>query len=311
MFKAIFTRIGAIVLIVLALLGAGAAMSQSNIPGPTLGGKQVWSDVHALGTWRLQRNVLTGHHRLLDGDNWRQAWGTYDECLAALRDAQKTEDIAFQGPNLVILVHGLGRSAGMFGDLQQTLKAAGFETFAINYPSTRQGVAAHADDLARLIENLEGVQEVSFVTHSMGALVVRELFDHTSMQETNIVFRRLVMIAPPNQGSAIARLLRDNKVYGWLTTETGRDLTPGKAKAFAVPNIDFAIIAGGRGDGVGFNPILEGDDDGVVSVRETRLQDSKDFLVIASPHGLIDNHPLTQSQVLSFLKSGRFIHAPQ
>lgn len=311
MFKAIFTRIGAIVLIVLALFGAGAALSQTNIPGPTLGGKQVWSDVHALGAWRLQRNVLTGHHRLLDGDNWRQAWGTYDECLAALRDAKKTKGAAFQSTHLVILVHGLGRSAGMFDTLKQTLRAAGFETFAINYPSTRQGVAAHADDLARLIENLEGVKEVSFVTHSMGALVVRELLDHASMQETNIVFRRLVMIAPPNRGSAIARLLKDNKVYGWLTTETGRDLTPGKAKTFAVPNIDFAIIAGGRGDGVGFNPILEGDDDGVVTVRETRLQDSKDFLVIASPHGLIDNHPLTQSQVLSFLKSGRFIHAPQ
>lgn len=284
--------------------------AEPNIPGPTLGGKQVWSDVHALGAWRIQRNVITDHYRLLDGENWRQAWGTYDDCKAALDAAQAQHGLKFPVSHLVILVHGLGRSGGMFDGFVQELNHAGFQTLAVNYPSTRQSVTAHARDLGLLIERLEGIETVSFVTHSMGALVVREMLsrNHTTSE---IHFHRLVMIAPPNQGSAIARLLKDNAVYTWLTTETGQDLTPNKAQKLPLPDIEFAIIAGGRHDRTGFNPVLDGDDDGVVSIAETRLDGAKDFLIVPSPHGLIDNHPLTKAATISFLNSGSFQHASQ
>ncbi|MGQ9575532.1 MAG: hypothetical protein ACUVUC_09450 [Thermoguttaceae bacterium] len=34
---------------------------------PTLGGKQFWADELLFHQWRIQRNVLTGHCRLLVG----------------------------------------------------------------------------------------------------------------------------------------------------------------------------------------------------------------------------------------------------
>ena len=298
------------ILVVCIAIG-DVAKAEPNIPGPTMGGKQVWSDIHALGTWRIQYNTLTSHYRLLDGDDWRQAWGTYDECLKALRQAQHDNGLQFKDQRLVILVHGLGRSAGMFVDLQNRLEGAGHQTFAVNYPSTRQSVKAHGNDLARLIANLEGISEVSFVTHSMGALVVREFLGRPSSQNLGITFNRLVMIAPPNQGSAIAREFKDVALYSWLTTQTGQDLSPSKAQHLPIPNLEFGVIAGGRGNAVGFNPILEGDDDGVVTVEETKLSGMKDFVIIDSPHGLIDNHELTMQAVLSFLKQGVFTNASQ
>ena len=51
---------------------------------PTLGGKQFWADELFFHQWRIQRNVLDGHCRLLDENNLRHASGTFDECRAAL-----------------------------------------------------------------------------------------------------------------------------------------------------------------------------------------------------------------------------------
>lgn len=304
-------KLGAALVAALTLCGTPPALSQPNIPGPTMGGKQVWSDVHALETWRIQRNVVTGHHRLLDGDNWRRAWGSYEDCLTVLRKAQQDQGLQFTGRHLVILVHGLGRSAGMFEDIRNALTDAGYQNFAVNYPSTRQSVKAHAEDMARLVGTLDGVTEVSFVTHSMGGLVVRKFLGRPATEAMTVKFKRLVMIAPPNQGSAIAREFKGLTLYEWLTTETGQDLTPRKARNLPVPDLEFGVIAGGRNDVTGFNPVLNGDDDGVVSVEEAKLKGMKDFVIIDSPHGFIDNHPLTIRAVLSFLNKGVFDHASQ
>jgi hypothetical protein len=88
--------------------------------------------------------------------------------------------------------------------------------------------------------------------------------------------------------------------------EAGQQLTPAevsRAPGFAHP---FAIIAGGKGDGRGFNPLLPGDDDGTVGVAETRLGGAADFLVVPEIHALISNHRETIRATINFLKRGRF-----
>lgn len=288
---------------VLLAPAASAAEINPNLPLPTLGGKQVWADEFFRADWRIQKNVLTGHYRLLDPNDVRRAWGSYEQCRATVPE---TPVPASGGGRLVILVHGLGRSAGMFDGLAAALRADGFETAAISYASTREGIDTHAGRLARLISRLGGVDEVSFVTHSMGGLVVRATLAHPLLADHRIRFRSLVMIAPPNQGSAIARALKDLAPYRWLTTEAGQDLTPGAARTLPVSPIDFAIVAGGLGDGEGFNPFLDGDDDGTVTVAETRLAGARDFLVVPRLHSWVDNHPATLKAVRNFLACQRF-----
>jgi len=48
--------------------------------------------------------VVTGHHRLLDLDDVRQAWGTYDQCLAVLSEIRSERNIAPAGRHLVLLL---------------------------------------------------------------------------------------------------------------------------------------------------------------------------------------------------------------
>lgn len=277
-----------------------------NLEAPTLGGKQIWADVYVHAGWRIQENTVTGHARLLDDTDVRRAWGSTEQCRDTFEGFRKDLGLQHQSRHMVMLVHGLGRSAGSFTDLADELRGNGFEAIAVNYPSTRQGVATHADGLQRILSGLDGIDTVSFVTHSMGGLVVRELLSRPAVLDGPVKVDRVVMIAPPSRGSALADALKDQAAYQWLTTETGQDLTPGHAAKLEEPPVDFAVIAGGRGDDIGFNPFLDGDDDGVVTVKETRLDGAVDFLVVASPHGLVDNHPETVAAVRQFLRCGRF-----
>ena len=50
-----------------------------NIKFPTMGGKVWWNDLHEHKGWRIQRNSLTGHCRIIDPENVRHAWGTEDK----------------------------------------------------------------------------------------------------------------------------------------------------------------------------------------------------------------------------------------
>lgn len=290
--------------------GALPVEPRPNVPFPTLGGKQVWSDEFVRAGWRIQTNVLTGHYRLLDPHDVRRAWGTFEQCRRALDSARPAEPADQGQRRLVLLVHGLGRSAGSLAPLAEPLRRDGWTPQAVSYASTRAGIEAHAERLARLIARLEGVGEISFVTHSMGGLVVRAALAHPEIRDANIRFGRLVMIAPPSRGSALAAALGDWAAFRWLTSRAGEDLAPTRARAIPVPSIPFGIIAGARGSETGFNPFLPGDDDGLVALAETRLPGAADFLVVPGPHGLVDQHPATICAVRAFLKHGRFAPPP-
>ncbi len=276
------------------------------IPAPTLGGKQFWRDMFIHAGWRIQQNVLTGHYRLLDKNNARRAWGTFDTCLNRFNLLNLEPGFEPQGKDLVLLVHGTARSTGTFSRMAMHLRARGFDATAIDYPSTRDTIEAHAKGLAGLLDRLEGTQSVSFVTHSMGGLVVRRLLADIGSRRGKPSFGRLVMIAPPNQGSALAGMLKDFAPYRFLYGKSGQQLAHPNIEKLPVPAIPFAIVAGGRGNGAGYNPFLDGDNDGTVTVSETALDGAADTLVVPAIHAKISNHPQTIEATIRFLKTGAF-----
>ena len=60
-------------------------LSMPNIPFPTLGGHVFWTELANVKGWRLQRNDITRHCRILDPDDIRRAWGGEDALLKELR----------------------------------------------------------------------------------------------------------------------------------------------------------------------------------------------------------------------------------
>ena len=51
------------------------SLSMPNIPLSTMGGEVFWNNLAEFNGWRLQKNMFTGHCRILDPDDVRRAWG--------------------------------------------------------------------------------------------------------------------------------------------------------------------------------------------------------------------------------------------
>lgn len=276
-----------------------------NVTVPTFGGKQIWSDEFVHAQWRIQRNVLTRHHRLLDAGNVRRAWGSYDACRVCFERERVVRRLGHGSRHAVVLLHGMGRSRAAFKGLARTLRADGFEPVAVGYPSTRRPVREHAAQVARVLDRSAGFERVSFVTHSMGGLVARELLALKAPWRKRIRAGRLVMLGPPNQGAYLADRLEQLLPYRLLAGKGGRDLVTKRVQRMHVPKIPFAIIAGGRGDGKGYNPLIEGDDDGVVAVETTKLRGATDFLRVPTIHTLLMRNEQSIAAIRRFLAKGR------
>jgi hypothetical protein len=154
---------------------------------------------------------------------------------------------------------------------------------------------------------------MNFVCHSLGNLVVRRYLGEAQQAEprwrVDSRIKRMVMLAPPNNGAQFAELFKNSELLGLFTGPSGKQL--GREwnqtqKSLATPGFPFAILAGGRGDDRGVNPLLKGDDDLIVSVEETRLPGACDFRLINCLHGEIINNPDVRNCVLTFLEHGYF-----
>ncbi|MCK4867035.1 MAG: alpha/beta fold hydrolase [Alphaproteobacteria bacterium] len=276
-----------------------------NIPFPTLGGKQFWTDRYLYSGWRIQENVITGHSRLLNPDNVRRCWGAFAACRAVFDRIRAIRDIEAYNGHLVILVHGLGRSRASFGGLERALTSAGYQVAAISYASTRRSVARNAADLNELIANLEGVERISFVTHSLGGLVVRGLLAREAEWRERIEVNALIMTAPPSRGSVMADVLQYVPPINLILWRGLFDSRTSAVASLPSPNVPFAIIAAGRG-GTGWNPILKGDDDLIVSVEETRLDGAAGWMKVDGIHSFIMPYPDSIKAAIHFLEYRRF-----
>lgn len=294
----------AVLLLLPPALPAAAAEAQPTLRLPLPGTGPVWADVYFHAGWRIQANVLDGRHRLLDAEGDIRADGDYEICREAFARFRQQLDLQPASPHAVVLLPGLGDHPAMFDDLAEQLREAGFAPIAFSYPSTRFRLAAHAARLATLLDRLEGYDRVSFVGYSLGGLVVRGLFDREAdAWRQRLALGRLVMIASPNQGSAAAQASAYLGAFQQTVPEL-QDLQPANARRLPVPPMPFLLLAGARGDGRGYNPLLAGDDDGLVRLAETHLDGAAAHLTVPRLHAFVDDHPKSQAAILHFLKGG-------
>lgn len=279
------------------------------VPWPTMGGKQMWGDVFLYGGWRIQQNTVTGLYRLLDPRDVRHASGDWDHCHNAFVRLRAERAISLRSNHLVLMVHGYFRSKDSFSPMTKALQAAGFEAHGVNYPSTRQGLVDHARQIEQILERAQGVDTVSFVTHSMGGIIARVLLaDPDASWRKRIEVSRLVMIATPNRGSEMATRVTQLGANAVIGPAMG-EITPEQADRIPLPDVKFGCVAGSRGDGKGFNPLLEGDDDLTVTVESAMLDGAEDTLVVKNAvHTFVMVHPTVIRATVRYLRTGRFGH---
>jgi pimeloyl-ACP methyl ester carboxylesterase len=295
--------------------GAAAAAARANLVSPTWGGKQFWQDELFFHEWHIQRNALTGHCRLLDGRQRRHGWGTFDQCRAQLDSIRRRDKLPPMSGAGVVVLHGLMRSRATMDKLCRSLREKGkLSVFNVAYPTTRGSVERHAEALGRVLTSLEGIDELHVVAHSLGNLVVRGYLaahsDPALGKQPDGRLKRMVMLGPPNNGAKLAEMLGRNLLFemvvGASGTQIARDWQQ-LAGRLATPAFEFGILAGGRGNAKGFNPLLGEDNDLVVEVSSTRLAGAADFSVLPVLHTFMMDDPTVQEYTLRFLQSGYFI----
>ena len=67
--------------------------SMPNIETSTAGGKVFWDTLASYEGWKLQRNKLTHHCRILDPNDIRKAWGSESAMMEALERLKPTEKL--------------------------------------------------------------------------------------------------------------------------------------------------------------------------------------------------------------------------
>ncbi len=109
-------------------------------------------------------------------------------------------------PRVVVLIPGLLAGGESLQAVRRELQACSITTATFRY-SSKQGIQAAADLLSRELQRLSLVnqtQQVALVTHSMGGIVARAVVEEPQRFSANV--NKLLMIAPPNHGSALAEL---------------------------------------------------------------------------------------------------------
>jgi triacylglycerol lipase len=204
-----------------------------------------------------------------------------------------------EGP-MVVLLHGLWRSRHAMNPLARALHDEGFATLNLPYPSTRHSIPQLADLVGKTIRRESVQRPVFWVTHSLGGILARAM-----LAQGQPAPRRLVMIAPPNQGSEIVDHLRNFPIASRLLGPAGRDLGTGGAPSLLPPppaTVPTMVIMGNRSAIPLFRSMLAPDNDGIVSVDKGRLAGAHHFHVVEADHTYISIHPETLRLCLAFFR---------
>lgn len=203
----------------------------------------------------------------------------------------------------VVCIHGAMRSSVGMWPTALWLRRQGFDAVPFGYSTRRGRLTDHARALAEFVERRFGPspEVLGFFTHSMGGLVVRT-FLGTQPPERVGARQRIVMLSPPNQGSALARANAGNPLFRWVYGRASVDLVrPLDREVPALPaSARLLILAGGTG-GRGYNPLIPGDDDGLVGLSEMRLGDIEPTFV-GGPHSTLQWSPRILARAAAFLR---------
>ncbi|MDA8773790.1 hypothetical protein N9N03_01525 [Chlamydiia bacterium] len=280
-----------------------------NIPFFTLGGLEFWTDIFWYDGYVVQEHCATKCCRLLNPNSKRLTWGTKEGCRTYFEKHVMGCSLPLRNEHLVILVHGLAGTYLSFQSLKADLEKHGFNVYSFNYASTRDTIENHTKSLMNVINEIQAVDTYSFVSHSMGGVVMRNLFtldkELACLGDANL--GRFVMVAPPNNGSQLVDAIKDNWVFKFVYGPAGQELSTDaiKNKYFEEIPCEFGIITALDPNGY-YNPYINSESDLILSVDESIIPGVYDHIEVEGSHSTLMFNDKVKRYVIQFLELGAF-----
>ncbi|WNO10213.1 alpha/beta hydrolase [Teredinibacter sp. KSP-S5-2] len=206
----------------------------------------------------------------------------------------------------VILLHGLARSSKSLTPIEKELSEIGYRVINQGYPSTQKTIELLSDKtVSTALEKCGTVKSIHFVTHSMGGILVRYYLKYHTIENLGHV----VMLGPPNKGSQVVDKLKDVPGFKLINGPAGLQLGTGELSIpnqLGPANFDLGIIAGNKSINLILSSILPNEDDGKVTVENTKLEGMQDHLTLPVSHPLMMRDPEVIKHIIHFLQHGYF-----
>ena len=196
------------------------------------------------------------------------------------------------GRSVVVLLHGLAAHRIVMRRLTSQLERVGYDAINWGYFGFFDSIPRHAERLAALFRELDQdrqVRVVHFVTHSMGGIIVRSALAEHPLQKAG----RFVMLAPPNRGSHVARLL--GRVVGWAWPSLRQLSDAPYSFVNQLPEPTQLQVG-----------VITAEPDYVVRPEATQLDCMQAHVVQPGPHGVVPLRAETGKLVTNFLECGVF-----
>lgn len=228
--------------------------------------------------------------------------------LVASHSLAADEETGVSTNDCVILLHGLARTSASMDKMEAALTDDGYLVVNDSYPSREYPIEELAplaiDAGLEKCGDLGDQRKVHFVTHSLGGILVRYYFENNDLEQLG----RVVMLAPPNQGSEASDDLRDVPGFDLLNGPAGAQLGKGEDSVplqLGLPDFEFAVVAGDRSIDPITSAVLPNPDDGKVSVADTKLEGMSDYALVHVSHAYIMQNKQVIEMVRRFLRTGK------
>lgn len=198
----------------------------------------------------------------------------------------------------VILTHGFLNKAPIMAYLVYQLRKLGYRIHFFNYKTLHFNREETLNSLKRLCDGLDNIY---FVGHSMGGLVLREFIQtHPSPK-----YKAVVTLGTPHQTSSFAKHVSSSELNNLLGINEESGLISDLRDYEGIPPL--GSIAGNKGDTF-LNKIkgIQEESDGTILVEETRGVNFSDHIVLHLSHSTLLLSKEVVSQINYFFNNFKF-----
>jgi pimeloyl-ACP methyl ester carboxylesterase len=196
------------------------------------------------------------------------------------------------------------------------LSRQGYPVRNLGYPSRRFNIEHLVSQvIAPAFAELPGTGPVYWVTHSLGGILLRCLVNRVLDNTQRERITRVVMLAPPNQGSALVDTLRQwpllPQIMGPAFLQLGTDDRAiwrelAQCEEQRPVGWQVGVIAGTRSWEPWFSHLLDGENDGKVAVASAHWPSATAAIRLPVNHTTLMRDARVLAQISHFLAHGQF-----